>query len=144
MNKPVPFLRKTSKITLWTIGWWIPYIKKITDEIRSDAIPDQTKSDCMEIFWTKGIMLLFRYGCISVWDLAKGLRRVTDERVLAIVFYLHDSFLLLALVEVDLEKVKSKGERPFLGNMLHIIGSRLRKKVILRASPLFVGPAGIG
>ena len=76
-------------------------------------------------------MFLFRYGCIYVWDLAEGSRRVTNERVLAIVFCLQDSFLLVALVEVDLEKVNSKCERPFLGNKLHIIGSRLMKKVIL-------------
>ena len=79
----------------------------------------------------KGYNVFFRYGCIYVWDLDEGSRRVTDERVLAIVICLQDSFLLVALVEVNLEKMNSKGERPFIGNMLPIIGSRLRKKVIL-------------
>ena len=72
-----------------------------------------------------------RYGCIFVRDLVEVLRRVTNERVLPIVFCLRDFFLLVDLVEVDLEKVNSKGERPFLGNRLHNRGSRLRKKVIL-------------
>ena len=47
----------------------------------------------------------FSYGCISVWDLAEGSRRVTSERVLAIVLCLQDSFILVALVEVYLVKV---------------------------------------
>ena len=79
----------------------------------------------------KGYNVFFICGCIFVRDLVEGLRRVTDERVLAIVFCLQDSFVLVDLVEVDLEKVNSKGERPFLGNMLHNISSRLRQKVIL-------------
>ena len=143
MNKPGPFLRKTRKITLWTIDWWIPYIKKNhwSNKIRCDSRSNQFKLHGN--FLNKGYnyFLIWLYFCLgSGWKFKEG------DRIKGYGY----CFLFTRILPSDglggggLGKSEFKGERPFLGNMLHIIGSRLRQKVILWASPLFVGPGGLG